>query len=60
MSNGAWSNDIFKTQPLSAGELAFCFLLPSTVFVTIEIEKWLMRRGLLYRGRSAARVAATS
>jgi Ca2+-transporting ATPase len=54
------ANDIFKTQPLSAGELAFCFLLPGTVFVAIEVEKWLTRRGVLYRGRSASRVAATS
>ena len=42
-------NDILKTQPLTAGELALCVLLPSLVFVAIEVEKWLMRRGLIYR-----------
>jgi Ca2+-transporting ATPase len=43
-------NDIFKTAPLSAAELATCFLISSVVFVVVEAEKWLARRGLLYRG----------
>ena len=42
-------NDLLKTRPLAAGELALCVLLPATVFVAVEIEKWLVRRGLLYR-----------
>ena len=42
-------NGLLKTQPLTAGELAFCILLPSTIFVAIEIEKWLARRGVIYR-----------
>ncbi len=50
-------NDILKTEPLTASELALCVLLPSVVFVAIEIEKWLTRRGVLYRGRSVARAA---
>ena len=45
-------NSFLKTQPLTAGELAFCVLLPSLVFVAIEIEKWLTRRGVIYRKRS--------
>lgn len=37
-------NVIFKTQPLSVGELAFCLVLSSIVFIAVEIEKWLIRR----------------
>jgi Ca2+-transporting ATPase len=43
-----WFNDIFKTQPLSAGELALCLVLSCVVFVAVEIEKVLIRRGWLY------------
>jgi Ca2+-transporting ATPase len=46
-------NDILKTQPLTAGELALCVGLPSLVLVAIEIEKWLARRGLIYRASPA-------
>ena len=41
-------NEIFHTQPLSASELAICLTLSSVVFFCVEIEKWLIRRGLLY------------
>ncbi|HEX7972268.1 MAG TPA: HAD-IC family P-type ATPase, partial [Thiobacillus sp.] len=44
-------NPIFKTQPLSLGELAVCLVLSSVVFVGVEIEKWLVRRGWLYVSR---------
>ena len=44
-------NGIFHTQPLSAGELAACLLISSTVFWGVELEKWLVRRGKLYRNR---------
>jgi Ca2+-transporting ATPase len=44
-------NEIMKTQPLTAGELVLCVLLSGTVFVAVEFEKWLARRGVLYRGR---------
>ncbi len=47
-------NDIMKSQPLTAGELALCVLLPAVVFVAVEIEKWLTRRGSLYRERRVA------
>jgi Ca2+-transporting ATPase len=43
-----WLNPIFRTEPLSLGELAACLALSSVVFVAVEIEKWLVRRGWLY------------
>ena len=39
----------FRTQPLAAGELALAMGLPALVLVAIEFEKWLVRRGRLYR-----------
>jgi Ca2+-transporting ATPase len=42
-------NPIFKTQPLGMGELALCLALSSVVFFAVEIEKWLVRRGWIYR-----------
>jgi Ca2+-transporting ATPase len=53
-------NDLLKTQPLAASELAFCVLLPATVLAAIEIEKWLARRGMLHRERPAGPRAAAS
>ena len=44
-----WLNGIFHTQPLSAAELALCFALSSVVFVGVELEKALVRAGVLYR-----------
>jgi Ca2+-transporting ATPase len=41
-------NPIFRTQPLTAVELGICLMLAATVFVAVEIEKWLVRRGVLY------------
>ena len=41
-------NPIFKTQPLPLFDLAVCFALSSLSLVAVEIEKWLMRRGVLY------------
>ena len=41
---------IFKTAALSAGELLVCFAFALTVFVAVEVEKWLMRHGRLYGG----------
>ncbi len=43
-----WLNPVFKTAPLSLGELAACLVLSSVVFVGVEIEKVLVRRGWLY------------
>ena len=42
-------NPIFKTEPLTAAELGFCLAMSSLVFVAVEIEKLLIRRGRLYR-----------
>ena len=42
-------NRMFHTAPLSIGELASCIALSLTVFVAVEAEKLLTRRGLLYR-----------
>ncbi len=42
-------NPIFKTEPLAMDELAICLALSSVVFFAVEIEKWLVRRGWLYR-----------
>jgi Ca2+-transporting ATPase len=48
-------NAIFHTQPLTAAELGICVLLAATVFVAVEIEKWMVRRGWLYTSAHAAR-----
>ena len=40
---------IFKTAPLNAEELAVCILLPLVVLAAVEVEKMLVRRGILYR-----------
>jgi Ca2+-transporting ATPase len=45
-----WLNPVFKTAALSLDELAFCLAMSSVVFVAVEIEKGLIRRGWLYRG----------
>jgi Ca2+-transporting ATPase len=43
-------NAVFKTQPLSAAELGVCLALSTVVFIGVEVEKWLRRRGMIYRG----------
>jgi Ca2+-transporting ATPase len=52
-----WLNPIFKTEPLSAGELVFCLAMSSVVFLAVEIEKWMIRRGWIYRTRAPSRAA---
>jgi len=42
-------NPIFKTAPLSLGELIFCLALSVVVLIAVEIEKALARRGWLYQ-----------
>ena len=41
-------NNIFHTQPLPLFDLIVCLVLSSLVLVVVEIEKWLVRRGLIY------------
>jgi Ca2+-transporting ATPase len=40
---------IFKTEALSADELLLCIALSAVVFFAVEIEKLLVRRGVLYQ-----------
>ena len=42
-------NEIFRTAPLDAWELALCFVLAGVVFFGVEAEKWAVRRGWIYR-----------
>ncbi len=37
-------NPIFRTAPLTVGELAVTLVLSSIVFIAVEIEKWWVRR----------------
>ena len=39
-----WLQPVFRTQPLSAAELALCFGLAAIVFVAVEVEKAWRRR----------------
>jgi Ca2+-transporting ATPase len=41
-------NPVFHTQPLPLFDLAVCLALSSLVLFVVEIEKWLMRRKLIY------------
>ncbi|TCV84098.1 calcium-translocating P-type ATPase, PMCA-type [Sulfurirhabdus autotrophica] len=40
---------IFKTEALDAYELGLCLALSFVVFLAVEMEKWLVRKGVLYR-----------
>jgi Ca2+-transporting ATPase len=42
-------NAVFHTRPLPLSDLALCLALSSLVLVAVEIEKLLMRRGLIYQ-----------
>ena len=42
-------NPIFKTVPLKSEELIFCLDISSIVFLAVEHEKWLLRRGWQYK-----------
>ncbi len=45
-------NRVFKTQPLSARELAICVAVSTIGFLAVECEKLLVRRGILYRNET--------
>jgi Ca2+-transporting ATPase len=47
-------NPIFKTEPLTALELAIAILVPALVLVAVELEKLAIRRGWLYAERATA------
>jgi len=46
---------IFKTDALSLADLAFCIGVSALVLPAVELEKWLVRRGLLYRDSQTRR-----
>lgn len=48
-------NPIFHTAPLTAAELVFCLALSGAIFVLVEVEKWLARRGRIYAALPAGR-----
>jgi Ca2+-transporting ATPase len=41
--------EVFRLQPLDLHELLVCIGLSALVLPAVELEKWLTRRGLLYR-----------
>jgi Ca2+-transporting ATPase len=43
------AHDIFRTEALTLNELLLCLALSSVVFFCVEIEKLLVRRGVIYR-----------
>jgi Ca2+-transporting ATPase len=51
-------NAVFKTDALSLAELAFCLGMSVVVFLAVEAEKWLVRRGRLYGEPRSARTPA--
>jgi magnesium-transporting ATPase (P-type) len=46
-------NDIFRTQPLPLPDLLVGILLAALVVPATEAEKWLIRRGYIYRSDTA-------
>jgi len=45
-------NAVFHTHPLPMFDLVICLVLSSLVLFAVEIEKWLVRRGLIYAATS--------
>lgn len=43
-----WMNVVFNTAPLSLSELLFCVGLSLVVFIVVEIEKWMVRKGWIF------------
>lgn len=46
-------NPIFKTEALTPTELSICLLASTVVFFGVEIEKWMIRREVIYAPRIA-------
>ncbi len=42
-------NPVFHTQPLPLTDLIACLLISSLVLFAVEIEKWLVRRKIIYQ-----------
>jgi len=42
-------NPVFKTQPLTAGELGLVLGLSTIVFIAVEIEKYFKRKNVIKR-----------
>jgi len=50
-----WFNSVFSTEPLTLPELLLCGAVAVMVMLAVEVEKWMIRRGWLYRaGRQRA------
>ncbi|MBL8325607.1 MAG: cation-translocating P-type ATPase [Rubrivivax sp.] len=47
-------NPVFKTEPLELRELLLCLAASTVVFFAVEVEKWCVRRGWIYREAAAA------
>ena len=46
-------NPVFKTETLDLDELLLCLVASTVVFFAVEVEKWAVRRGWLYRAGAA-------
>jgi Ca2+-transporting ATPase len=42
-------NPIFKTEPLDMNELLLCIGISGIIFFAVEMEKFFIRRGWIYR-----------
>ena len=45
-----WLQDIFRTTALTPAQLAVVFVVPLVVLFAVEVEKLLVRRGVLHYG----------
>ena len=45
-----WLQDIFRTTALAPAQLAVVFVVPLVVLFVVEVEKLLVRRGVLHYG----------
>jgi len=52
-------NTIFHTQPLPLFDLLACLGISSLVLFAVEIEKWLVRHGLIYNSKPAGGITAS-
>jgi Ca2+-transporting ATPase len=50
--------ELFKLQPLTIGELLYCIVVSTLVIPAVELEKFLVRQGIVYTS-GQGRIAAT-